>query len=230
MESSVLKTLLEHTQIFRFRMTIAIIVHERIVLLYYDYFLTLNLEVNLIWPSSLGVVKILFLIARYSPFIDSFIIFYHHFTPNLSPESCLKAYHANGWTYLCGAFFAEAILTLRTWAVWKNNNKAVTFGLPVFFISIWIASGVIMSKFLRTMQCFRGCLVIRGSSILSVIWILLMVFNFGAFILMALWVFKRRARRAFTTASYPGYKSGRSELLRIVYRDGKFFNRIPSAW
>ncbi|KAF9007421.1 hypothetical protein BDQ17DRAFT_1276056 [Cyathus striatus] len=204
-----LETLLEHNQIFRY-VNIACI-----VLLYYDYLLTLKLEVSLIWPSKWGAIKILFLIARYSPFVDSFVIFYHHFTPGMSPDSCFKAYHANGWMYFSGACLAEVILTLRTWAVWRNNNK-VKFGLPVFFVAIWTASCIIIAKFLRTLSFltpslagFRGCLPIHGSSILSGTWILLMVFNFGAFILMALRVL---------TSRHQG--RGRSELLQIVHRDG----------
>ncbi|KAF9007424.1 hypothetical protein BDQ17DRAFT_1422801 [Cyathus striatus] len=208
MPETILSTLLEHTQVFHY-MNVA-----SIVLLYYDYLLTFNLEVSLIWPSNWGAMKILFLLARYTPFIDSLIVFYHHFAPNISQESCLKAYEANGWMYIAGACFAEIILTLRTWAVWRKD-PVVKFGLPAFFIAVWVASCVIVAKFLRTLEFahapypgFRGCLVIGGSSILCILWILLMVFNTGTLILMGLRA--SRTRRLVVT----------SELLQTVYRDG----------
>ena len=36
----------------------------------YDYFLTLEREVEFIWPARLTPAKVLFLFARYTPFLD----------------------------------------------------------------------------------------------------------------------------------------------------------------
>ena len=36
----------------------------------YDYFLTLEREVEFIWPARLAPAKALFLFARYTPFLD----------------------------------------------------------------------------------------------------------------------------------------------------------------
>ncbi|KAF9007425.1 hypothetical protein BDQ17DRAFT_1324022 [Cyathus striatus] len=161
-------TLLEHTQVFRY-VNIA-----SIALLYYDYCLTLSSEVDVIWPSKWNLIKILFVLVRYTPFFDSAVLFYHHFAPHVSPESCFKAYTANGWLFYAGGALAE----------------------------MWTATAIIIAKFITSLGFavalypgFRGCMVLQGSSLLSVVWILLMVFNGG--------------RMGVT-----------SDLLKIVYRDG----------
>lgn len=42
----------------------------------YDYLLTFEQEVSLIWPSPWNVVKILFLTTRYTPFVGAGAILY----------------------------------------------------------------------------------------------------------------------------------------------------------
>lgn len=39
----------------------------------YDYFLTLDAEVNLMWPSKMSPIKVLYFLARYSVLIDTII-------------------------------------------------------------------------------------------------------------------------------------------------------------
>ncbi|KAF9007418.1 hypothetical protein BDQ17DRAFT_1407320, partial [Cyathus striatus] len=198
-------TILEHNQGVRY-MNVA-----SIALLCYDYCLTLNMEMKLIWPSRWNSIKILFLLVRYTPYIDSAFLFYNHFGANVSPESCLIAYKANGWLYFIGAFLAETLLTIRTWSVWKEK-PIVKFGFPVFFISIWIAIWIIIVKFVSAFQFshtpYPGYVVVGGSAIPFVFWILLMVFHSGALILMGLRAFKS-CQMGVT-----------SDLVKIVYRDG----------
>lgn len=37
----------------------------------YDYFLTLGMEVEFVWSSKWGFMKVLYLLQRYLPFLDS---------------------------------------------------------------------------------------------------------------------------------------------------------------
>lgn len=45
-----------------------------VALFVYDYAITFGMEVELIWMSPWNVMKILYLIQRYMPFVDSAII------------------------------------------------------------------------------------------------------------------------------------------------------------
>lgn len=36
----------------------------------YDYFVTFQREVELVWPSKWNSMKVLFIVSRYSPFLD----------------------------------------------------------------------------------------------------------------------------------------------------------------
>ncbi|PFH46792.1 hypothetical protein AMATHDRAFT_153814, partial [Amanita thiersii Skay4041] len=83
----------------------------------FDYLLTLDLELRFIWHSRWSIIKVLFLLARYSPFIDMSVAFIctfrvtsfsisAHFlecspffflmvdfqTPNLSAEKCIQGH------------------------------------------------------------------------------------------------------------------------------------------
>lgn len=40
----------------------------------WDYLITLGMEIELIWPSQWNVIKVLFLVQRYMPFIDTLIL------------------------------------------------------------------------------------------------------------------------------------------------------------
>ncbi|KAF9007430.1 hypothetical protein BDQ17DRAFT_1324028 [Cyathus striatus] len=152
------------------------------------------------------------------------ILFYHHFALNIPPESCVKAFKANGWMYFSGGVLAEAILSIRTWSVW-NDSPTVKFGLPIFFLSICTLPSVPLPTLTYLTVALnpyhpglRGCVITHGSSILSVVWVLLTVFNGGyenfydaglvALILMGVWAFQ--SRQMGVTLS----------LMRIVYQDG----------
>lgn len=40
----------------------------------YDYFLTIGMEVDLVWSSKWGFMKVLYLLQRYLPFVDAAIL------------------------------------------------------------------------------------------------------------------------------------------------------------
>ncbi|KAF8994891.1 hypothetical protein BDQ17DRAFT_1251259, partial [Cyathus striatus] len=151
----------------------------------FDYFLTLGSEIDLIWPSPWNTVKVLFFLARYTPFIDLFNMAYHHFTYGLSERNCAASYHATGWLFLLGVSVTEAIQTFRTWAVWKNDRRIQTI-LPITYAGTLISATVLVAKFLGTLQsplllspALEGCTVINGSSILSIVWMLLLGLDSG---------------------------------------------------
>ncbi|KAF8997602.1 hypothetical protein BDQ17DRAFT_1363090 [Cyathus striatus] len=208
---STLIVALKHAQIFRF------INISSIVVLIYDYLLTLELEISEIWSSKWNLMKCIFLVTRYLPLVDSALIFYHHFAPRLSEEACRAAYKGNAWLLIFGGCFAEIILTLRTLAVWGNKQNLCII-LYAFFVGIWTAAAVLIAVFLKTITFapyqdtgIPGCVDTGGSHILSAVWILIMVYDAVTLGLMTV-----RGLDAFR----PKYVKMQTHLINAVHRDG----------
>ncbi|KAF9033055.1 hypothetical protein BDZ89DRAFT_947948, partial [Hymenopellis radicata] len=138
----------------------------------YDYLLTLDQEVELVWRAKWNVTKILYLATRYLPFVDIVVVLWHQVMPNMSLNDCSVAYKINGWMITLGISLAEAILTLRTWAVW-NRHPYLTTAMPALFIAILTSTLVVIGLFLDSLQFvllpipdFKGCFVSGGDPIL----------------------------------------------------------------
>ncbi|KAJ8093113.1 hypothetical protein PM082_020598 [Marasmius tenuissimus] len=66
----------------------------------YDFLLTLGLEVRFIWQARWTFVKILYIVQRYLPFLDSVgLVLYYSFGAGLSPRSCGVLYSLAGCEY-----------------------------------------------------------------------------------------------------------------------------------
>ncbi|PFH48724.1 hypothetical protein AMATHDRAFT_49278 [Amanita thiersii Skay4041] len=90
--------------------------------LYYDYLLTFDSEVALIWKSPWSLVKVLFLIMRYAPFVDVTSKVYYDITPGTTPEGCVAATRISPVCISIGVIVAEILLAIRTWSLWRRNN------------------------------------------------------------------------------------------------------------
>jgi len=186
-------------------------------LLIYDYFLTFTREVTLIWPAQWNLMKVLFLLTRYLPFIDAWILVYNHLQRHPNVETCYQIFKAASWLFYVGTALPEIILTLRTWAVW-NRDWRLTIGLPILFVCCWgpiIGFIIVFVKSLAfmplTSPALLGCLVIKGSHIITLCWTLLLVYEFAIFLLMLI-------------KGIQCYRNGGSSgLFRVVYRDGLIY-------
>lgn len=49
----------------------------------FDWLLTLEMEISLVWTSKWNVTKVLYFLTRYLPFIDSSIVMYREFCPGI---------------------------------------------------------------------------------------------------------------------------------------------------
>ncbi|KAH8119839.1 hypothetical protein DFH11DRAFT_1556813 [Phellopilus nigrolimitatus] len=185
-------------------------------ILTYDYLITFNAEKRLIWPSPWSLPKVLFLLTRYLPFIDTSIVLWHQFNPFMTQRDCTLAYMSTGWMILLGILVAEIILLLRTWAVWERGRN-VGIGLSIWTAALWIPNMVCMGIFLKSLKFaplplgLPGCLVVSGSTVLSINWILLMIFEAGILGLMVIKAVQK-------------YRIQRSTIIyKAVYRDGSIF-------
>lgn len=53
-----------------------------------DYLQTVDLEIALIWPTRLNLVKLVYYINRYLPFVFLPVIIFYNVAPPLSPKAC----------------------------------------------------------------------------------------------------------------------------------------------
>lgn len=186
----------------------------------YDWMLTLGREVELVWLSPWSPVKILFLVTRYTPFIELGFVVWPLATNDISPRACYVDYQWTAWTNITGILFAEVILMLRTWAVY-DRRRSVGFFLAFWTIATWVPNLASVGIFLQSLKFGPlpaledapgvGCHVVAGSSILFISWVMIIVSEAAALLLM-LFVAIRE------------YRLGRdSDLFKTVFRDGTIF-------
>jgi len=111
----------------------------------YDYMITFDQEIELIWKARWSMVKYLFLVNRY--YILCCVIFnnYALFTTSLTDSFCLRWFQWQGWTGLVGCMIAEIILQARIYALYLLNKKVLALMLTCFVASSTCAA-VIMGR------------------------------------------------------------------------------------
>jgi len=186
-------------------------------LLIYDYFLTLPREVSLIWPSKWSLIKVLFLLTRYTPFIDAGLSLHYHFQSSPRVETCQLVVSLNSCLFFSGTAASQIILTMRTWAVW-DRNKQLGIALGIFFAMCALPDIGIIVIFLKSLRfiplkspALLGCLVIEASPYLSISWILLLIYEAGIFFLMLI-----EGIRCYKLSS-------NSQLFRVVFKNGLLY-------
>ncbi|KAF8998703.1 hypothetical protein BDQ17DRAFT_1361808 [Cyathus striatus] len=219
--SSTTITELEHIVLFNVHLSQVKV--ASVAILVFDYFLTFELEMKYIWSTKWSIPNLMFLFTRYLPFVESCVLFFRIFSSGLSTETCNQAYKVNALLILVGIIVAEIILSLRTWAVW-GQNKVVGIGLVIFSFSAAIPAIPVIVLFSGTakspLSTFPWVFSSRGSRILSIEWILLMIYDGGLLTLMAVQALKSLTMdnetffKAFFTSSKPG------ELLKPILKDG----------
>ncbi|KAJ7628498.1 hypothetical protein FB45DRAFT_38968 [Roridomyces roridus] len=102
-------------------------------LLVYDTLLNIDRELNYIWRSRWSLVKCLYLWARYAAVLDTAFAVTKHFVLGVSPTGCARMIFFDNVFAALGIAFAEVILMIRTYALYKKSRKIL-----VFFILMWI--------------------------------------------------------------------------------------------
>jgi len=132
-------------------------------LLIYDYLLTIYAEVRLVWFSHWTCMKVLFFLTRYIPMINIYILRNQLSTGN-RPDICSEGVSVGAWFLLAGVIFAEAILMIRTWAVWRRDWRIGIF-LVTILIGCFVSLSINCNQFSKSLapasppyDGFRGCL------------------------------------------------------------------------
>ncbi|KAF9014292.1 hypothetical protein BDQ17DRAFT_1230581, partial [Cyathus striatus] len=149
----------------------------------YDYLLTFEHEVNLVWNAPWGVMNLTYILARYVPFIMIGMI--DRVASDVSATRCKSLFLL---TTCSLTLLPEAVLTIRTWAV-CGRRRWLGIVLLFYYIGNWVAVVVATSGFLDSMEfvlqkplrpVLHGCLITSARSNLLVIdWALLFVFDAG---------------------------------------------------
>ncbi|KAJ7454727.1 hypothetical protein FB451DRAFT_1279110 [Mycena latifolia] len=183
-----------------------------ITILVYDYLLSLELEISLIWCSKWTLTKIFFMLSRYSAFIDVPLVLWYGLSP-IDIKDCFPVYAAASWGTFFGIAMAEAILVLRTYALMGCSARVLTvFGIQ--YVVILCTTIVVLSLFLKSLKfgppplpTVVGCQLADGSVILVVAFILVLL-NETIMMICTLWVGVKRYRHTY------------NPLINTLYRDG----------
>ncbi|PFH51270.1 hypothetical protein AMATHDRAFT_59257 [Amanita thiersii Skay4041] len=183
------------------------------VLLIFDISLTFSLEVKYVWQSHWSIIKVMYLIMRYVPFFTMTCVILID-VPGRSPETCSKLMDLCCYGVLIAIFAAEAILTLRLWAIYLRNRRVGVLLFVAYFgmmITIFIVVPQLLDlvKF-ASLSSPNGQICYIASADKKLVFFWFVWAGYDAF--------------QCTLLAYKAYKAfkhgGRSRLVKLLYRDG----------
>jgi len=183
----------------------------------YDYFLTLHLELKLIWFSKWTHMKVLYLLVRYTTLAYMVALIYGQLVPNHSIESCRTTYTISISLQVTLMSLADVILAIRTWVVW-NMSRKVGIALAILVTVDVIARLPLINIFIQSLEYvplpypgYRGCFLVKGMRILWANFALMFVLQAGVLALIAMSAFRSYIRGV------------NSELWKVIYKEGIMF-------
>ncbi|KAH8827455.1 hypothetical protein DL96DRAFT_1710578 [Flagelloscypha sp. PMI_526] len=191
-----------------------------LAILVWDWLITLDTEIRLVWPSRWTLGKVLFFFTRYMSLADVLMSIARLQLMDAGDDSitCPKPYLAIVWLDVVGIQIAELILVLRTWAVY-GRNMWVLAGLLILQSATFIYNGIAVQIFVHSIKWagpdlagIPGCNIIAADAgIISGTYVAIMAFETTIFLVTMARALQREQR-----------KSG-SQLVHIIYRDGLIF-------
>ncbi|KAF7777668.1 hypothetical protein Agabi119p4_3740 [Agaricus bisporus var. burnettii] len=159
-----------------------------IVLVVYDWLITLDVEIQLVWQrSGWSHLKIAYLINRYLVIVDIIIIYSHSYITH--PEACKPIFEGAGVLYLLGVIISEYITSLRVCVVWEMNKIIIAIlisTLTTATIYVLITNFLVKDRLVfLTILPFRGCFVNLHNLTLWASFILMLGHDTVALALMA---------------------------------------------
>ncbi|KAJ3557069.1 hypothetical protein NP233_g11833 [Leucocoprinus birnbaumii] len=119
------------------------------ITLIYDYLLTFSQEVQLVWRSPLGSIKLAFLLNRYLLFanmiLQQFILGTLHTDIDSLQFDCPRLGITFSMMSLATQFISDVILCLRLWVMWGNDRRVLT-GLISLFVGITIFQAIFAAR------------------------------------------------------------------------------------
>ncbi|KAJ8079151.1 hypothetical protein PM082_013439 [Marasmius tenuissimus] len=116
----------------------AVIVTEQaaLVILVYDYFLTLGEEIHYVWTKSRwNLPTILFFVVRYLVFIPAGVTYHRHISHSIPMEDCKAWTKAAAYSNVGVIVIIEIVLSLRAWVLWDRSKKvALCLALTILML------------------------------------------------------------------------------------------------
>ncbi|KAE9396192.1 hypothetical protein BT96DRAFT_977584 [Gymnopus androsaceus JB14] len=109
-----------------------------LALLSYDYFLSLAQEVAFVWSSDWSFVKVLYLVSRYSPFIDTILVVEGRLSADITIASCNSTMTFTTIFAAAGIALSDLILVARTYVVYQRSRKVL-----IVLVVSWIVLSIV---------------------------------------------------------------------------------------
>ncbi|KAJ7141572.1 hypothetical protein C8R46DRAFT_1135285, partial [Mycena filopes] len=93
-----------------------------IVILVYDWLLTLGVEIDYIWRQKMSWGKLLYFINRYLVIIDLVI---------LLNCICVPWFHIDSWLGVLSIVSIDTIMLVRAWAMWQRSKRVLVLLLSL---------------------------------------------------------------------------------------------------
>ncbi|KAK0197535.1 hypothetical protein F5146DRAFT_1218374 [Armillaria mellea] len=172
-------------------------------------------EVSLMWNSPWNLVKVLYLISRYSPILDVAIALQEHIQPHTDPKTCLINNDISTMSTGVGVAISELILIVRTCALYGNCKKVI-YGLGTVWtlwvsVNIWVVIHVHEVKFeYQPSSVLPGCYLASDNPILFVC--------FASLLLLEVLLLILHVWKAFRLL-----RGSRNNLVSTFFRDGVIY-------
>jgi len=188
--------------------------------LIYDHLLTLHLEIKLIWLAKWTYTTVIFLLIRYLAILDALLVIWSHLPRDVSLDACSGTiFPTYEYTATLLLLLAEVILSLRTWAVWRQN-RMIGIGLGLMTIVHFVVQFYATHRYARSFVFFpspypgfRGCFLIRADTSL---WVAIQLAASAAVEFTVLTLMVISAFRLYK-------RGGSGELVEVIHRDGILF-------
>ncbi|KAF9553023.1 hypothetical protein CPC08DRAFT_714104 [Agrocybe pediades] len=183
----------------------------------YDYFLTIGMEVELVWKTRWSFINVLYIAQRYMPAIDTCFIGMWRQLGFLSLDQCKILPYFTGFFYMTGFMLSEMLLSFRVWALWHNSKK-LAIGLPILFVMVWAPSYYAMFLYVNSLGYApsplpgtRGCFTVAAGEQVIGAWSGILVWNTVTLGLSLIHGIK-------------SYRAGITpKLAAVIYRDGAYY-------
>ncbi|KAI0075578.1 hypothetical protein K474DRAFT_1664124 [Panus rudis PR-1116 ss-1] len=193
-------------------------------LLVSDWTILFSSEIELIWKSPWTLTKVLYLLSRYSPFIDTPLNLVYYLTPDIRPEMCDTVYSICTWITGFGIGLAELVLLVRTYAIYERSRN-VLIALGALWL-LWVGGNIaVLYFFTNSVQYVEqtvlglnrnlpGCYTKSESPIIFV--------SFASLTLFEIVIVSMTVKKGFEHFRDAAYLNGR-RLAFVLYRDGVLF-------
>ncbi|KAH8114761.1 hypothetical protein DFH11DRAFT_186305 [Phellopilus nigrolimitatus] len=198
----------------------------------YEFFLTLDDEKRLVWPSRFTAIKALFLANRYLPFSITFSnAFFLILNKTADAQLCKPALIAIGFMSFSGFILAEVVLAMRVFVIWQARRSILiivscllgaktTTAFIVTYYYLTSARGLFFSAMVALVFNTSGFDAVSPINLFHsgceavfekrIEWITIFVVFFFEIAILSLMIIAKRAH----------LRRSRSELVAILVKDG----------